>query len=130
MTFTLQGYASGVVNVSAAAIDDGGYSALTGARDTSATRKFSLVVDIRNRPPVFTLVGATTVDQNSGQHRIDNFATFLSAGDASEASQVHNMLIFIYIYIDIYIYIYMYICLYVYTYIYLKVYNQPWGVAQ
>jgi large repetitive protein len=85
LTYTPAADAHGVATVTVRAVDDGGTA--DGGNDTSGPAVFTITIGPVNDAPGFTAGAAQSVLEDAGAQSVAGWATAISAGPASEASQ-------------------------------------------
>ncbi|MFN0145908.1 MAG: beta strand repeat-containing protein, partial [Dehalococcoidia bacterium] len=85
LTFTPAANANGTATVTVVLRDNGGTSG--GGNDTSPAQSFVINVTAVNDAPSFTAGPNQSVDQDSGAHAVNPWATTVSAGAANEGAQ-------------------------------------------
>jgi hypothetical protein len=85
LTYTSAPAAQGLATVTVRALDDGGTA--LGGDDASAPQAFTITVTEVNDPPSFAAGADQSVLEDSGPQTVGGWATGISPGPASEASQ-------------------------------------------
>ena len=85
LSFTPAGDVTGIAIVTVVLKDDGGIA--NGGQDTSPPQTFKITINPVNNPPSFTKGPDITVNEDAGPQIFAGWATAISAGPPSEASQ-------------------------------------------